>query len=192
MDHCHLPFWPWQRVFGGRASGISCLSPIVRSPDTLFTIKIALLIFLPERRLVPLTSFHSLIRPSLSLGSSSLISLRKRLYRSLAHVFDRLGTSTADRVFVLLEVSGRASPPRVLRTSPFSSRFRLAFAIVGLTADLTKSQLTTVSPGLKGKTRHCDSRLVKLRHAWPFYEWEWKVVTTSPTKTWRSCSATRV
>src|SRR5215813_1437952 len=65
---------------------------------------------------------------------------------------------------------GHASPPRALRTSPFSSRFRLAFAIVGLAAGVTKSQLMTVNLGLKGKTRHCDSRMVRLRHAQFFYE----------------------
>ncbi len=36
------------RGFRQVALSISCLSPIVRSPDTLFTIKIASLIFLPE------------------------------------------------------------------------------------------------------------------------------------------------
>ena len=36
------------RGFRQVALSISCLSPMVRSPDTLFTIKIASLIFLPE------------------------------------------------------------------------------------------------------------------------------------------------
>jgi hypothetical protein len=40
--------------------------------------------------------------------------------RSLVHVFDRRAASTVDRASVLLEVSGRASPLRALRTSSFS------------------------------------------------------------------------
>src|SRR3984957_9082983 len=60
------------------ALSISCLSPIVRRPDAFAVTKIASLIFRPERRFLALTSFQSLTRPSLSFGSSSLISLRRQ------------------------------------------------------------------------------------------------------------------
>src|ERR1700721_2572099 len=60
------------------ALSISFLSPIVRRPDAFTVTKIASLIFRPERRFLPLTSLQSLTRPSLSLGSSSLISLRRQ------------------------------------------------------------------------------------------------------------------
>src|SRR6267378_7785662 len=60
------------------ALSISFLSPIVRRPDTFAVTKIASLIFLPERRFLALTSFQSLRRPSLSFGSSSLISQRRQ------------------------------------------------------------------------------------------------------------------
>src|SRR6266481_725985 len=60
------------------ALSISFLSPIVRRPDTFAVTKIASLIFRPERRFLALTSFQSLRRPSLSFGSSSLISLRRQ------------------------------------------------------------------------------------------------------------------
>ena len=43
-------------------------------------IKIASFIFLPEWRFLPFTSFHSLMRPSSSLGSSSFISRRKQSF----------------------------------------------------------------------------------------------------------------
>jgi hypothetical protein len=56
------------------ALSISRLSPIFNSPDTLAAIKMASLILRPDRRFLFVTSFHSLSRPSLSLGSSSLIS----------------------------------------------------------------------------------------------------------------------
>jgi hypothetical protein len=60
------------------ALSISLLSPIVRRPDAFAVTKIASLIFRPERRFLALTSFQSLRRPSLSFGSSSLISLRRQ------------------------------------------------------------------------------------------------------------------
>src|SRR5450755_3196771 len=69
------------------ALSISFLSPIVRRPDALGVTKIASLIFRPERRFLAVTSFQSLRRPSLSFGSSSLISLRRQslsLSRALA------------------------------------------------------------------------------------------------------------
>src|SRR5246127_1494363 len=60
------------------ALSISFLSPIERRPDAFTFTKIASLIFRPERRFLPLTSLQSLTRPSLSFGSSSLISLRRQ------------------------------------------------------------------------------------------------------------------
>src|SRR6267142_2878640 len=60
------------------ALSISCLSPIDRRPDAFAVTKIASLIFRPERRFLALTSFQSQRRPSLSFGSSSLISLRRQ------------------------------------------------------------------------------------------------------------------
>jgi len=60
------------------ALSISCLSPIVRRPDAFVVTKIASLIFRPDRRFLALTSFQSLRRPSLSFGSSSVISLRRQ------------------------------------------------------------------------------------------------------------------
>src|ERR1700720_4227231 len=60
------------------ALSISFLSPIFRRPAAFAVTKIALLIFRPERRFLALTSFQSLTRPSLSFGSSSLISLRRQ------------------------------------------------------------------------------------------------------------------
>lgn len=60
------------------ALSISFLSPIVRRPDAFLATKIASLIFLPERRFLDVTSFQSRIRPTLSFGSSSLISLRRQ------------------------------------------------------------------------------------------------------------------
>src|SRR6202008_4150340 len=56
------------------ALSISRLSPICNSPAALRAMKIASFIFRPERRFFFLTAFHSLSRPSLSLGSSSLLS----------------------------------------------------------------------------------------------------------------------
>src|ERR1700687_1706333 len=66
------------RGFRQVALSISFLSPIVRRPAAFAVTKIASLIFRPERRFLALTSFQSLTRPSLSLGSSSLISLRRQ------------------------------------------------------------------------------------------------------------------
>jgi hypothetical protein len=60
------------------ALSISRLSPIARWPDALSARKMASLIFLPERRFFAFTSFQSLSRPSLSFGSSSLISRRRQ------------------------------------------------------------------------------------------------------------------
>src|SRR6202140_5519496 len=60
------------------ALSISFLSPIFRRPAAFAATKIASLIFRPERRFLALTSFQSLRRPSLSFGSSSLISLRRQ------------------------------------------------------------------------------------------------------------------
>src|SRR5271154_831784 len=60
------------------ALSISFLSPMVRRPEAFLATKIASLIFLPERRFLDFTSFQSRTRPSLSLGSSSLISLRRQ------------------------------------------------------------------------------------------------------------------
>jgi hypothetical protein len=57
------------------ALSISFLSPIVRRPAAFEATKIASFIFRPEYRFLALTSFHSRTRPSLRLGSSSLISL---------------------------------------------------------------------------------------------------------------------
>src|ERR1700676_4876098 len=66
------------RGFRQVALSISFLSPIVRRPAAFAVTKIASLIFRPERRFLAITSFQSLTRPSLSLGSSSLISLRRQ------------------------------------------------------------------------------------------------------------------
>src|SRR6267378_47826 len=60
------------------ALSISFLSPIFRRPAAFAVTKIASLIIRPERRFLALTSFQSLRRPSLSFGSSSLISLRRQ------------------------------------------------------------------------------------------------------------------
>jgi hypothetical protein len=60
------------------ALSISFLSPIVRRPDAFAVTKIASFIFRPERRFLAVTSFQSLRLPSLSFGSSSLISLRRQ------------------------------------------------------------------------------------------------------------------
>jgi hypothetical protein len=60
------------------ARSISFLSPIASRPDAFFATKIASLILRPDLRFFALTSFQSFNRPSLSLGSSSWISLRKQ------------------------------------------------------------------------------------------------------------------
>src|SRR5580700_2931615 len=62
------------------ALSISFLSPIFNWPDAFLATKIASLIFLPERRFVAFSSFQRRTRPSLSLGSSSLISLRRQSF----------------------------------------------------------------------------------------------------------------
>src|ERR1700692_363379 len=62
------------------ALSISFLSPIARLPDALFAKNMASLIFRPDLRFLALTSFQSLSRPILSLGSSSRISLRKQSF----------------------------------------------------------------------------------------------------------------
>ena len=62
------------------ALSISFLSPIFKRPEALLAIKIASLIFLPERRFLDFTSFQSRTGPSLSFGSSSLISLRRHSF----------------------------------------------------------------------------------------------------------------
>ena len=59
------------------ARSISRLSPIFSGPVALFAIKIASLILRPDSRLVDVTAFHSVRRPSFSFGSSSLISRRR-------------------------------------------------------------------------------------------------------------------
>jgi hypothetical protein len=67
------------------ALSISFLSPILNRPDAFFAKKIASLIFRPDRGFFPVTSFQSFKGPSLSFGSSSLIS-RRRHFRSLSPV----------------------------------------------------------------------------------------------------------
>src|SRR5260370_21738205 len=66
------------RGLRGGALSISFLAPIVRRPDAFAVTKIASLILRPERRFLAVTSFQSLRLPSLSFGSSSLISLRRQ------------------------------------------------------------------------------------------------------------------
>jgi hypothetical protein len=56
------------------ALSISRLSPIVSRPLTFLAMKIASLILRPDRRFFDLTSFHRRMRPTFSLGNSSLIS----------------------------------------------------------------------------------------------------------------------
>jgi len=79
------------------ALSISCLSPIVRRPDAVAVTKIASLILLPERRLLAVTSFQRRRRPSLSFGSSSLISLRRQSLSFLARGCVLRETSRAHR-----------------------------------------------------------------------------------------------
>ena len=62
------------------ALSISFLSPIVSRPPALPATKMASFIFLPDRRFLDFTSFHSRTRPNLSFGSSSLISLRRQAF----------------------------------------------------------------------------------------------------------------
>jgi hypothetical protein len=56
------------------ARSISRLSPIESRPETFLAIKIASLILRPDRGFLVLTCFQRLSLPSLSFGSSSLIS----------------------------------------------------------------------------------------------------------------------
>ena len=53
---------------------------MARRPDALFATNIASLIFLPDLWFLAWTSFQSLNRPSLSLGSSSRISLLRQSF----------------------------------------------------------------------------------------------------------------
>ena len=62
------------------ALSISFLSPMVRRPDAFFATNIASLILRPDLRFLTLTSFQSLNRPNLSLGSSSRISRRRQSF----------------------------------------------------------------------------------------------------------------
>ena len=62
------------------ALSISFLSPIARLPDAFFAKNMASLIFRPDLRFFALTSFQSVNRPSLSLGSSSRISRSKQSF----------------------------------------------------------------------------------------------------------------
>src|SRR6202046_5972974 len=62
------------------ALSISFLSPIFNSPDAFLAKKIASLILLPERRFLAFTSFHRRTWPTLSLGNSSFISLRRQSF----------------------------------------------------------------------------------------------------------------
>jgi hypothetical protein len=62
------------------ARSISFLSPIFNVPVAFLTTKIASLIFRPERRFFAVTFFQRRTRPNLSLGSSSLISLRRQSF----------------------------------------------------------------------------------------------------------------
>jgi hypothetical protein len=56
---------------------ISFLSPIVSFPFAFFAMKIASLIFRPDRLFLAFSSFHSHNLPTLRSGSSSLISRRR-------------------------------------------------------------------------------------------------------------------
>ena len=60
------------------ALSISLLSPMARRPEALLAMNIASLIFRPDLGFLALTSFQSVKRPNLSLGSSSRISLRRQ------------------------------------------------------------------------------------------------------------------
>jgi hypothetical protein len=81
--YCEVGVRCTPRGFRQIALSISFLSPIVRVPVVFRTTKMASLIFLPDWRFLALTFFHSRTWPSLSLGSSSLIS-RRRQSRSLS------------------------------------------------------------------------------------------------------------
>jgi hypothetical protein len=113
------------------ALSISCLSPIVRRPDAVAVRKIASLIFRPERRFLAVTSFQSRRRPSLSFGSSSLISLRRQSLslsrarlrppgniQSPSHF--RLTSSTRPR-FAATSFEDFAIPLKVISVEPISN-----------------------------------------------------------------------
>src|ERR1700691_6016532 len=68
------------RGFRQIALSISFLSPIFKVPVAFLTTKMASLTFLPERRFVAVTFFHSRTRPKRSLGSSSFISRRRQSF----------------------------------------------------------------------------------------------------------------
>jgi hypothetical protein len=101
------------RGFRHAALSISCLSPIVSRPPAFVAMKIASLIFRPERRFLPITSFHSLIFPTLSLGSSSLIS-RRRHFWSLSRARLRPPGNIQSRSRLRLT---RSTRPRFIATS---------------------------------------------------------------------------
>ena len=61
------------------ALSISFLSPIFSWPTDFFAKKIASLIFRPDWRFFPLTSFQRFSGPTFSFGSSSLISRRRHV-----------------------------------------------------------------------------------------------------------------
>lgn len=103
------------------ALSISFLSPIVRGPDVFLATKIASLIFRPERRFFDFTSFQRRTGPSLSFGSSSLISLRRSPFRFRARAFAHRETSTTGRACVSPKGLCRASPLPALKISPFLS-----------------------------------------------------------------------
>jgi len=73
----------WSRGLHQTALSSSLLSPIFSWPDAFFAKKIASLIFRPDRRFLPFTSFQRVSGPSLSFGSSSPIS-RRRHFRSVS------------------------------------------------------------------------------------------------------------
>ena len=62
------------------ARSISFVSPMVRFAVAFEATKIASLILRPERRFLDFTSFQRRIRPSLSFGNSSRISLRRQSF----------------------------------------------------------------------------------------------------------------
>jgi hypothetical protein len=62
------------------ALSISFLSPIFSVPVAFLTRKMASLIFRPDLRFLAVTLLQSRTRPNFSLGSSSLISLRRQSF----------------------------------------------------------------------------------------------------------------
>ena len=118
------------------ALSISFLSPIARLPDAFFAMNMASLIFWPDLRFLALTSFQSLNRPSLSLGSSSRSSLLKQsLSVSLArrrppgniHSRSRLLLTNKTRprlaatVWMTLPCQVRAIPERIVGVNSIPS-----------------------------------------------------------------------